>query len=352
MPESNIDHHKLMYHPERISEWFNKGDCAPIYVEIGLTDYCNHKCVFCALDFLEYDKNFIEKDVMMSALEDMASSGVKSIMFAGEGEPLSHKNIGLFTQTAKKYGLDISITTNGILFSETKIEQCLPNLSWIRFSIDSGSSENYALIHGTKPKDFSKLIKNIENTVKFKTKNKLETTIGTQFLAIHQNLDEAIKLAKILRDIGVNNLQIKPYSHHPKSSHQDLSVDSNQYNKIGEQLKEFNSNDFKIIFREVTAKRIEEGVSYPKCYGLPFITLIDSKANIIPCNLFYGREKFTYGNLSKESFKDIWKGDTRKKVLKNMNRQGTEDCRKGCRLDPSNRYLHRLKNPESQDNFI
>ena len=347
-----VDNHKLMYHPERVSEWLRKGDCAPIYVEIGLTDYCNQKCVFCALDFLSHGKNFIAKDVMTSALEDMASSGVKSIMFAGEGEPLLHKNIGLFTQTAKKYGIDSSITTNGVLFSEKKIEQCLPNLSWIRFSIDSGTPENYAMIHGTRAKDFPRLIKNIENTVRFKTKNKLETTIGTQFLAIYQNIDEAVKLARILRDVGVDNLQIKPYSHHPKSSHQDLSVDSTQYNEIGEQLKEFSSDNFKITFREATSKRIEEGVSYPKCYGLPFITLIDSKANIIPCNLFYGKEKFTYGNLYEQSFSNIWEGDARRRVLERIDKLGTANCRKGCRPDPDNRYLHRLKNPEPHDNFI
>ena len=93
----NVDNHKLMYHPERVAEWKEKGDCYPVYVEIGPTNACNHNCVFCALDWVGSDKTFIDKDVMSSTLEDMAKNGVKSIMFAGEGEPLLHKNIGLFT---------------------------------------------------------------------------------------------------------------------------------------------------------------------------------------------------------------------------------------------------------------
>ncbi len=149
----NMDNHKLIYHPDRITEWFKEGDCYPIYVEIGPINFCNHKCVFCALDFLENKKVSIKKEVLSSALEDMTNHGVKSVMFAGEGEPLLHRDIGFFTQDAKKYGLDVSITTNSVLFTQEKREQCLPNLKWIRFSIDSGSPENYSKIHGIKISD-------------------------------------------------------------------------------------------------------------------------------------------------------------------------------------------------------
>ena len=45
---TDVDNHKLMYHPERVSEWEEKGDCAPIYAEIGPTNTCNHRCGFCS----------------------------------------------------------------------------------------------------------------------------------------------------------------------------------------------------------------------------------------------------------------------------------------------------------------
>ncbi|MDO8528374.1 MAG: radical SAM protein, partial [Nanoarchaeota archaeon] len=82
----DISNHKLMYHPKRVYEWNEKGDCYPIYVEIGLTNLCNHKCIFCALDFLKHEGNFIDREVMLKALKEMGEKGVKSIMFAGEGE--------------------------------------------------------------------------------------------------------------------------------------------------------------------------------------------------------------------------------------------------------------------------
>jgi len=347
-----IDESKLPYHPERISEWKEKGDCFPIYVEIGPTNFCNHHCVFCALDFLNKKEiNYIDREVMLRNLENMAECGVKSIMFAGEGESLAHRDTPLFVRKAKESGIDVSITTNGILFGEKKQEECLPYLSWIRFSIDAGNSETYSQIHRTNPRDFSRLIKNIENFVKLRNNQKLEISIGAQFLILPSNIDEPIKLAKILREIGVDNLQIKPYSHHPNSLN-DFYTESERYDKLEEELKQFNSEDFQIKFRRTTIERISEGATYPICYGLPFFTLIDSKGNVLPCNLFYNNEEFTYGNLYKNSFSEIWKSDKRTEVLRKLEHRGVSECRRGCRLDASNRYLQRLKNPLPYDNFI
>lgn len=347
----NIDNHKLMFHPKRVSEWYNKRDCYPIYVEIGLTNACNHRCVFCALDFLKHSGNFIDTEIMLKTLKELSEKGVKSIMFAGEGESILHPDINLFVRTAKKNGIDISITTNGVAFTKEKLKEILPYLSWIRFSIDSGSPENYAEIHQTKLTDFDKLIENIKECVKLKKELKLDVVIGTQFLMIPQNKNEIIKLAKILSEIGVDNLQIKPYSKHPGSLN-NLIIDSEEYNRIEKQLEEFNSNNFKIIFRKSAIKRIQEGIDYPECYGLPFFALIDANGDVIPCNLFYKNPEFIYGNLNENSFSEIWKGEKRKEILRKIKEKGCDNCRKGCRLDVINRYLHRLKHPLLHDNFI
>lgn len=346
-----VDNHKLMYHPERVDEFRKTGDCFPIYIEIGLTNACNHKCIFCALDFLENGGSFIDKNILIQNLESMAKNGVKSVMFAGEGEPLLHKDINLFVKKSKEFGMDISITTNGVLFSVDRIKECLPNLSWLRFSIDAGTSKSYAKIHGTSDLDFNLIMKNLKDAVDFKEKNNLNVTIGTQLLLISENSEEAVILAEKLREIGVDNLQIKPYSHHPRSLN-DLSVKYGESDKIKEELMKLNSDKFKVYFRSATIERIQDGICYPECYGLPFFALIDSRGNIIPCNLYYGNKEFTYGNLYKNSFSEIWKSERRRQILQKLREKGVKECRVGCRLDPINRYLHRIKNPYPHDNFI
>ncbi len=347
----NIDNHKLIYHPERVAEWHEKSDCFPIYVEIGLTNACNHKCIFCALDFLENCGNFIDRDVMIMTLKELAENGVKSIMFAGEGESVMHPDIEIFVQKAKQFGLDISITTNGACISKERLKRILPYLTWIRFSIDSGSPENYAKIHGTRPEDFERVIENMKEIAVCKKENNLDVTIGAQFLVIPQNLEEVEKLTKILKEINADNLQVKPYSKHP-SSINDFVIGVNEYNQTIEKLREFNSPEFKIISRKATAERIDKGIFYNKCHGLSFFTLIDARGNVIPCNLYYGKEEFTYGNLYRNTFSEIWKSEKRKKVLRKLNEIGVSHCRKGCRLDVINRYLDRLIHPGAHDRFI
>jgi len=347
----NIDSPKVAYHPERTKEWLEKGDCYPIYVEIGPTDACNHKCVFCALDYLNCQGKYIDTNIMLNTLKNMAEKRVKSIMFGGEGEPFLHKDICLFTNKAKEYGLDISFTTNGIFFDKQKIEQCLKDISWIKFSIDAGTPESYAEIHGTNKEDFEKLMTNIQDTVEYRNQNNLKTTIGTQCLIIPQALESIENLAERLKQIGVDYLILKPYSKHPQSVNEFI-INPEEYNQLEEKLKKFHSEDFKIIFRKATIERMDTERDYHECHGTSFMALIDAQGNIIPCNLFYNNQDFTYGNLNKQSFSEIWESSKRKQVLERLKRRGISKCRNGCRLDLTNKFLKKLKNPHPHDNFI
>lgn len=345
----DVDSHKLMYHPRKVADWFEKGDCYPVHIEIGITARCNHRCVFCALDFLEHQGD-IDTQVLINAFKQMAEKGVKSVMFGGEGEPLLHKDIILLTQKAKEFGLDVAVTTNGTFLDQEKIEKCLPHLSWIKFSVDAGTPESYAKIHGTSEDQFYKLLENIKNAVEYKKQNNLDCTIGTQFLIIPQNLNEGTLLAEKLKQIGVDYLSVKPYAHHPKSFN-NLIVNPEDYNKLEADLKNIGDDKFKVFFRKATIERIQEGNAYPECYGLSFFCLIDAKGNVLPCNLFYDSPEFTYGNLNFNSFNEIWGGERRKQILEKIKQKGVDDCRVGCRCDVINRYLHRLRNPLAHDNF-
>jgi GTP 3',8-cyclase len=351
MSDLNIDNHKLMYHPQRVAEWLSKGDCFPVYVEIGLTDRCNHKCVFCALDWLAKDRTDFKTDVLLSGLSSMAECGVKSVMFAGEGEPLLHPDFIRIVRHAREQGLDISTTSNGVLFTPAMAEEILADFTWIRFSVNGSDPESYSKIHNTNIKDFDKVMANLAFMAELKKKKGLKTTIGVQMLLLPDNIPALESFAEKCRAIGVDNIQIKPYSHHP-SSKNDFRIKTADVDEIGEKLMRLQTDDFKVFFRAGTIRRIEEGIDYPECFGLPFFALVDVKGNVIPCNLYYGREEYNYGNLSEKSFKDIWTGEKRKGIIRKIHKNGVTDCRKGCRLDVINRYLDRLKNPEEHDNFI
>ncbi len=142
MDKYRIDSHKLMYHPEKVALWRLSGDIdAPIYMEVSPSGVCNHRCIMCALDFMGYKKEFISHAGLIDFLKDASSAGLKSVMFAGEGEPFLHPFFAKIVQDASTF-IDVSITTNGVFFNDP--EAIIPYCKWIKVSINSGNAQNYA----------------------------------------------------------------------------------------------------------------------------------------------------------------------------------------------------------------
>jgi len=348
-----IDSHKIQYHPERLAQWLQGETIYPIYIEIGLTDICNHRCIFCALDYVEKQGNFLNTSTLIKTFADMGEKGVKAVMFSGEGEPLLHKDFPLLVRAAGENGIDTSVTTNGVRFTPEMAEYCLPYLSWIKFSIDAGTPETYSKIHGTKAEDFHTLLNNLEQAVAIRKKSNLKAKIGTQILLLQENASEVETLSQLVQQAGADYLVVKPYSQHP-SSHNKLAVSYESLHHLESSLDRIRAKTkgFDIIYRSKTMGKLNDAIPYPVCYGLPFFALIDAKANIIPCNIYYGKEEYYYGNLYEKSFPEIWTGARRQAILEKISQKGTRHCRMNCRLDSINRYLDDLKNPPEHVNFI
>jgi len=349
--KTEVDGHRLIFHPRRVVDWLENRTVYPIYMELGLTNRCNHRCVFCGLDWVERGRVEIDGGVLESAIRDLARCGVKSVMFAGEGEPLLHPSACEFIRFAKESGLDVSLNTNGALLTEAIARRCLPFLSWIRISLDADTAGTYSTAHGVRESEFEKTLGNIRAAARIKRENNLDVTIGVQTLVIPPNLEELSETVRVVRATGADNIQIKPYSHNPYSS-SDLFVDPERLAAMETELLSYATETFQVQYRRNTAGRIREGKTYAECHGLPFFALTDARGNVIPCHLFYNQPEFCYGNLYERPFSAIWEGAQRKEVLDRLRKRGVAGCIGGCRLDVVNRYLHELKHPHPHVNFI
>src|SRR3989344_9404322 len=106
-----IDGGKIAYHPDRVKQWLNAGgdwekakSVYPIYIEISPMGACNHRCTFCSVDYIGYKNRSLDTEVLMNTLSEMGEYGVRSVMYAGEGESLLHKDLSKIIQHAKKSG--------------------------------------------------------------------------------------------------------------------------------------------------------------------------------------------------------------------------------------------------------
>ena len=199
--------------------------------------------------------------------------------------------------------------------------------------------------------DFEKVISNIHQTVQLRNEKNYQSVIGVQFLLIPQNLKEVLLLTQKIKETGADNIQVKPYSHHPLSKN-DFEMDYSKIDFLKEDVESYSDKKFQAIYRDSTIHRLQEGKDYNECYGLPFFALVTAYGNVIPCNLFYENPEFSYGNINQQGFKEIWLSEKRKKVIKKVKERGIKECRECCRLDTINKYLYRLKNPRPHDKFI
>jgi MoaA/NifB/PqqE/SkfB family radical SAM enzyme len=107
------------------------GDHKPLFVNIEPTHRCNLDCDYC-------DKTGPRAPQMTTAqavnlIEELADAGTVSVCFDG-GDPLVHPGIGEMVRAARRRGLAVSISTNGILVPR-RIEE-IKEANFVKISVD------------------------------------------------------------------------------------------------------------------------------------------------------------------------------------------------------------------------
>ena len=348
-----IDGQKLLYHQEAVERWLKakKWEEAkkiyPIYLEVSSFGSCNHRCSFCGVKSLGYKNDRIASVIFLKRLKEMGRLGVKSIMYAGEGEPLFHPNIAEIVSATKKAGIDVAFTTNAVFLE--KIFSVLGDISWIKVSISAGTAKTYKKVHKAKAGDFEKVLKNIMSAVLIRKKNDYTCAIGAQIVVLPDNEGEILNLAREISEAGADYLVIKPYSPHPLDG-VAMDVKNLGYDKDGFRVslewieKRVSTKNFKVIVRHDAFERVKEEWHYNRCLAVPFFWgYITATGDVYSCSVFLGDERFKLGNINEQTFQDIWEGDKRRQNWEMMKSFDASACRRGCRMDACNRFLLAVK---------
>ena len=344
-----IDGHKLMYHPRRVAQWLEAGDdwerarrVYPVYVEVSPVGACNHRCLFCAVDYIGYRARRLPTALMAERLQEMGRLGVRSVMFAGEGEPLLHKGIVELVRACAQEGVDVAFTTNATVLPEGFAEEALPHVAWLKASVNAGTPETYARIHRAPERDFHRALGHLRTLVEARAGG--GCTVGVQALLLPENAHEMERLAALCRDeLGVDYLVVKPYSQHPFSrTRRYAGLDYAEYLALEERLLGYVTEGFRVIFRRRTMRKYGEARrGYVRCHATPFFwAYVMADGSVWGCSAYLLDERFRYGNLLERSFREIWEGEARRRSFEHVRRElDVSGCRRNCRMDEVNRYL-------------
>ena len=85
-----LNTNKVLYNPDRFSEWQETGDCtAPVTIKVDLTNVCNHDCPGCIdYDLIVNDNNQLKLELFKELLPELNAMGVKGVNYTVEESQL------------------------------------------------------------------------------------------------------------------------------------------------------------------------------------------------------------------------------------------------------------------------
>jgi len=341
---------KILKHVDRIDSWLKGENPVPITVELDMTNACNHECPECVVEyFRQKDASHLSRAFAEKIIRQLAKIGIRGLIFTGGGEPLCNKATPAMVELANQLGMDVGFITNGSLINKKNASVILKNSVWVRVSLDAATPGVFKKMHGLEEKEFNKVIDNIRLLARLKKKNKYKCTVGVGFLTSNDSIIDMEKAAVLCKEIGVDYLQYRPMQVHKggKFAYHWTDVSS-----VIDRCLRHSTDTFKVLFSQhkyEMMKRKDYGRDYGRCYGHQFATVIAATGKMYICCHLRGFEKYCIGDLNKNTFKQIWQSDKRRKIAGKIN---FKDCIPLCRDNTFNQVLWNIKQPREHVNFL
>ena len=289
-----LDSHKLPYHFDRVKAWEDGERIAPVCVDMALTRACGAMCSFCYAMVQEpQERANIKTKEALNLLDDFAEIGVRGVSLISDGESTISKAYVPFIQHAAKIGIDVGNATNGWEWEPSKIDQVLPYLTWVRFTVAAGTPEGYAKIMFKSSEHtnvFDRAMSHIKYAVDLKKKLNLKVTLGIQMVLMPEFKDEIIPFAKLAVDLGVDYGVIK---HCSDDEFGTLGVDYSKYEgmyKLLDEAEKMSNDKTKVIVK--WDKLYNVGICNDKNNKHNFELPIQ-KSNCIPISIVYKHPEMT-----------------------------------------------------------
>ena len=317
------------------------------------TTGCNHKCLMCWDHSPRLDKQtpacHMPFDRVAALLRDMVAMGTEEVWLAGRGEPLVHPKAKDILKLIGDLGMRSIITTNaGVLTEELADQLCEWSLQQISVSIDSGTPETYAKVHGGPPEDRARVLQLIK---RLSQRKEGKPRLLVSMVLSQANFRELLDLVRDAIDHGATGVVIGGMRPVPFES-ADLALSDEDWAQVRRHLEQAREMT-QVAGIDLAADNIRPAEK-PRSQTWPYadmacfighrFTVIDVHGVVHGCCTCQNR----LGSLDGAPFGDIWQSRpyrSFRKVLREMPSTGLTaprcECRHGCGHLPENLQLQR-----------
>jgi MoaA/NifB/PqqE/SkfB family radical SAM enzyme len=189
----------LYYDPIKDSYYFTEKypeELGPVSVGLQVTRRCNADCIHCAASGFVQE---LQTEEMKQVIKKLHEAGTVRISVTG-GEPLIRDDLVELLKEIRKFNMASTLSTNGLLLDEAKLDEIKDLLSNIRFSIHGLEETNDYIFQ--KKGAFNKIMEMVDLSVS------KDMHVGVIYSVMRRNIDELIDVARILEKKGVDKLII------------------------------------------------------------------------------------------------------------------------------------------------
>lgn len=194
----------------------------PKVIFLSLNSICNSRCKMCDVGQQVKNTQFYKNLRIDGKLNELPLGRLKKLvdetkdfkpsMNVISTEPLLYKDLFKFAKYTRENGLEIAITTNGILLEKFAEDFVKNDVNWLWVSID-GPAKTHNFIRGI-PKIFEKATDGIKKVQEFKKKYKNSNPkLGINYTISNYNYDKIVDFLEAIKNLKPDVVSISHYNY-------------------------------------------------------------------------------------------------------------------------------------------
>lgn len=348
---------KVLAHLDRLTAWGQGQTPAPVTVEWDLSNRCSLGCAACHFAHTHSRGPWTLKDrrlpmafdstgdladpaVVTRGLAEMAAAGVQGIVWSGGGEPTLHPAWLDLVSAAAVNGLRQGMYTLGGHFTAESAARLAKLADFVVVSLDAADADTYRAEKDVARARFQAACDGIVWL------SGHSAAVGVSFLLHDKNWMRAYDMLALTRQLGATYATFRPAIHFAAEAPAQPSRDRSWITDALPMLQTLKQQaDVEIDPQRFLEYRDWQGHGYAQCAGIRLNTTVTPDGRVWICPNRRGVAGSCLGDLSSESFADLWARHPGRFAV-------NADCRVMCRLHAVNQTLVSLETPVRHEAFV